>query len=197
MNEQLFTELFWNHFPPEVRALRPLIADVGHEVRPLEDLKAAAWELALKGFTIDPLIMQMGIDPYPVIATRASLGYTWFPALGEERNYDLAPGTPGGLGANGVSARPYDPKNPTRRHIPCSLEASAWPPFDPPAEVQSIPTVAAAPDFTAVWCDGIRGLRPGDRSPIGTEYNGLEGRWRKESVPYGAFVSVFWKAVRP
>ena len=137
------------------------------------------------------------VDPFSVTVMRLMGGYEWVPALLEERNYDLVPGSPGGLGANGVIARSYDPKNPTRRYIPVSLDSEKWPPFLPSVSNEDPPLlIEPKPDFSRDFTDGRFAVRVGDRSPIGTEWTGPEGKFRKVSVPTIAGVSVFWKEVK-
>lgn len=192
MTPQEFKEMFWAHFPPAVRELRDLnekAADSNSHVLPM-DVQAKAVELALAGSRIDPLIMASGlnVDPFSVMVTRQAQGYTWIPAMLEEPNYDLAPGTPGGIGGGGVSARPYDPDRPTKRYIPVSLAASDWPPFDEPIAAKPSPIVEARPDWNAVW-GNVAGILLGDTSPAGTVY----GAWMKMITPSAFGASAYWQ----
>ena len=212
MTNEQFAEMFWLHFPPEVRALRPMIEEASHDASKTANVQAEAFALALKGYTVDPDIMVgYSRDPMTVIDMRIRNGYVWYPALGEERNYDLVPTitlTPEAyvaLGAVGVSMRPYDPATPTPRFIPCSLDPKDWPSFAQPTDAQPpVQIVPAKPDFHQPVGAGRFNTLPGDSSPIGTVYAGPEGKFEKvqyvngQKAPAGVFAffkSVFWEAL--
>ena len=193
MTPEQFKEIFWAHFPPEVRALRPMIEDASHDPAKQGVVAAEAVRLAIAGFTLDPHIMiGPNIDPFTTISLRIADGYVWYPALFEEKNYDIAPNQT--YGAPGW--RPYNPKTPTKRFIPCSLNAEDWPAFDPPVTNEVLPGVPAKPDFSLAQGSGRYGCLIGDRSPAGMIYEGAEGKFIKRAVPTIAAVSVFWEEVQ-
>lgn len=196
MTAQEFNDLYWNHFPKEVRMLRPLVERLNNEQVSLDEVQEAAFKLAVAGYAVDPDVMRYGTTPYLETRRRADQGYAWVPAFMEEKNYDLGPGIPGGIGANGVSMRPYNPKTPTKRFIPVSLDPSDWPAFDPPVVEPPAEAIPAKPDFFAVWTPTKRGALKGDTSPDGTPYEGAEGKWVKvvKQTPFGP--QIWWEVAK-
>ena len=186
-----FEDAYWSSFPPAVRALRPMLADLTNDKISLEAVQEKAFELAVAGYTVDPLVMRYGMDPYFVTVSRKDQGYAWVPAFMEEKNYDAGPG----VTHPAPGWRPYDPANPTPRHIKVSLDLADWPPFDKPVAQEPTLPVIAQPNFLAVLTPSKRGALPGENSPDGTVFDGPQGKWIKKVLtgPFGNWV--WWEEV--
>lgn len=110
---------------------------------------AALNDLASKGLSLDPQILQYGLPPYWVMQARIWYGYTWVPAIGQP-TLQVVPGQvlPG--------FAPYDPHKPPNGSIKvvdpanCDLAKEY-----PPAVVeQPEPTPPALlVDFSRPWPD--------------------------------------------
>lgn len=103
-------DAYWATRPPEVQALRSMPDGLSRQM--------AADKLAEKGFHVDPRIERGGNgalgDPYPIMARRIELGYTWVNSVGQP-----VPPVPNVVFPGQAT---YDPNNPPAGSIKVSVE---------------------------------------------------------------------------
>lgn len=190
-----FNAIYWAAQPPEVRALKTM--PVGNEQQ-IHARYSAAFDLAKRGFVIDKEIHTYDRDPFTTMVAMRDQGYTWYPALLQNPNYDLAPGVVNGMPGNVISGgsvwpnRPYNPNAPMPGSIKVSIDPEDYPPFDaapepPPPVSQGVPG--------AFMGHNLRGLIPGDNSPAGTVWTDEVGKaWVKRVIfGIGNLPSVWWE----
>lgn len=174
-----FNNAYWASKPPAVRALR---APQGIESLSAQESKAQS--LIMAGYQVDVPIMVWGWDPCKTMFLRSGYGFTWVPNA-VQPNVACAPGT-----ASPQCGSGYDPTNPPPGSIRVLLDASNYPPFDPPAPVppKQPLTVLVGPQAVADMYQPV----PGDASPDGTVYTDSRGTFVKHVIasPFGA--SVYW-----
>lgn len=127
-DSKLSADLIWNFFAPEVRAMRKMR---------LSDRFTYAMNLVAKGFIVPLHIAVFNIEPVTFVNDCFNQGFRWYPAMGQPNVYPQASSTitPG----PGDSQVVYDADHAPRASFPISLDAGAYPPFDPPAPVTVSP----------------------------------------------------------
>lgn len=176
-----FNAAYWGSLHPDVQVLGGMA--------PFSDERMeAAIRLAMRGYSIDADIQARGSSPWETMMLRKAYGYAWTPSLLGEPIL-IAPG----LEVPGVA--PYDPKNPPKGSLKVSVDLADYPPYNPPIPVVTS-DVPARPLFEIPQGPGKFSVRPGDKSPNGTLYQGAEGKFVKVKIenPFGFWA--YWEAVK-
>ena len=186
MTEQEFTQAYWLHFNPDIRALKDM--EFASPER-----QARAVELA-KLYPIDGEIHAIGMNPYYTTTLRKLYGYTWVPSYLQDPII-LAPGiyVPETLSGK---FKPYDPNNPPVGSIKVSLDLQDYPPYTPVAPPAPIPGVTAEPWWERAFGPGQYAVRVGDVSPNNTKWSGPQGTfWKHLSVGFAGMINAYWSNV--
>jgi hypothetical protein len=168
-SQTAFDNAYWASQPPAVQSLQNL----QYAAR-----VTAGTTLAQQGFVIDVPIMIYGWDACLMMSYRQGYGYTWVPSA-LQPNVTIAPGVsqPGAVA--------YNPNSPPPGSIKVSINASDYPPFNPPvvAPPTGPPTVLVGPlSFGTTYLTVV-----GDSSPDGTTYTDARGTFTKHvfATPFG------------
>jgi hypothetical protein len=178
-NEQ-FNAAYWASQPVEIQAL--------HAVRVIDpsiDQTKEYTRLAMGGMIIDKPIMVENQDPWKVMSTLKSYGYTWVPSALMNPT-QIAPG----LGHVG-NLTVYDPSFIPPGAIKVSIDIADYPPVNAPAPVNTdAPEVlVGAHSFGDLYLTVT-----GDNSQAGTEYTDERGTFVKRvSHQIGGTVSFYWE----
>jgi len=177
-----FNSTYWASFSPEIQALAQVESFSPERM-------AKAVELAISGKLIDPEIQARGANPWETMMLREAYGYTWVPSLLQPPVL-IAPG----LVVPGVA--PYNAESFPAGSIKVSVDPADYKPFVTPEPVVVPTAVPAKPMFTLSQGPGRFSVLPGDSSPAGTHYSGIEGEFVKMVIasPFGSWA--WWEAVK-
>lgn len=179
MNQESFDKLWWAAQPPRVRGLKDLPVDTSRT--------ALALELAQQGFTIFIPVCVYGWSPYGVMSCYAANGFKWVPAL-LQTGFTVAQNP---IGPDEISQNAPIPKG----AIKISLDATDYPPFDPPVPV--VPTKPLGNPVGFALYLNIWAGSPGDNLadwPENSSYEDSRGKFIKrvgKPSPFGT--PVWWE----